>query len=116
MPKTKNRSIAQAELEVLGVMLEDSIAWHYSLSVGAAAGIASGTIYPVLAKLEKAGWLESRWDESAKGRQRRRLYRLTGLGQRCATEVSSEQRAADLLPKPRVRRRFGFTRPQEGWV
>ncbi len=63
------------------------MAWHYGLSLSKVAGIAAGTIYPTLARLENAGWLESRWEKRGsqdEGRPRRRLYRLTGLGERMA--------------------------------
>ena len=45
--------------------------------------ILSGTLYPILVRLEDAGWLKSWWEEldpSVAGRPRKRLYRLTGLG------------------------------------
>jgi PadR family transcriptional regulator PadR len=51
--------------------------------IGQVTKIASGTLYPILARLEQAGWFESRWETErpqALGRPRRRLYRLTGLG------------------------------------
>lgn len=74
-------------LRVLGAMLDDPLAWHYGLGLSSAAGVASGTIYPILARLEKAGWLESRWENPGpgdEGRPRRRLYKLTGHGERAA--------------------------------
>jgi DNA-binding PadR family transcriptional regulator len=43
----------------------------------------------MLSRLEEAGWLSSSWEEqeaSALGRPRKRLYVLTGLGQRRARE------------------------------
>jgi PadR family transcriptional regulator, regulatory protein PadR len=46
-------------------------------------GLQSGTLYPILARLEHAEWLESRWevgDPRELGRPRRRLYQLTGFG------------------------------------
>ncbi len=46
--------------------------------------IFSGTLYPMLSRLEEAGWLSSTWedvDPSKVGRPRRRLYRITALGQ-----------------------------------
>ena len=46
-------------------------------------GMLSGTVYPILLRLEQAGWLESEWetaDPVLLSRPRRRLYRLTGLG------------------------------------
>ncbi len=53
-------------------------------------GLASGTLYPILIRLESAGWFVSRWeslDPSKAGRPRRRLYRLTTTGLRRAGEV-----------------------------
>ncbi len=44
---------------------------------------ATGTIYPILARLEAAGWVVSDWeaiDPAEEGRPRRRLYYLTGAG------------------------------------
>jgi PadR family transcriptional regulator PadR len=52
--------------------------------------LASGTLYPILLRLETAGWFVSRWesiDPSIAGRPRRRFYRLTPSGLRRASEV-----------------------------
>lgn len=52
--------------------------------------LASGTLYPLLLRLEDCGWLSSRWEQiepREAGRPRRRLYRITGLGQRGYSEV-----------------------------
>jgi len=46
-------------------------------------GVFTGTLYPILMRLERAGWLDSEWerlDPSEAGRPRKRLYRLTGVG------------------------------------
>ncbi|MGH8926796.1 MAG: PadR family transcriptional regulator [Acidimicrobiia bacterium] len=47
---------------------------------------AHGTLYKALGRLATGGLLESRWEEAdlalAAGRPRRRLYRVTGLGER----------------------------------
>jgi PadR family transcriptional regulator PadR len=46
-------------------------------------GLPSGTLYPILARLEVAGWLDSDWEaEPASGGPRRRFYTLTGEGLR----------------------------------
>jgi DNA-binding PadR family transcriptional regulator len=53
----------------------------------------SGTVHPILMRLEKAGWLESRWENvnpSEAGRPRRRLYKLTPLGHRKTREALEE--------------------------
>lgn len=42
--------------------------------------LGSGTVYPILARLEEAGWVTSRWERSPSkrrgGRQPRRFYRV----------------------------------------
>jgi|HubBroStandDraft_3_1064219.scaffolds.fasta_scaffold484676_2 PadR family transcriptional regulator PadR len=48
-------------------------------------GIPSGTLYPILFRLEQARWITSEWenvDPSQVGRPRKRLYTLTPLGHR----------------------------------
>ncbi|HEX5929424.1 MAG TPA: helix-turn-helix transcriptional regulator [Solirubrobacterales bacterium] len=97
-------------LRILGVMLEDPMAWHYGLGLSDEAKIASGTIYPMLARLEKAGWLESKWEEQGQGqsdvpRPRRRLYRLTGHGERAALpELEEIARVAGRVRRKRLAR------------
>src|SRR6266705_6566720 len=39
------------------------------------------SLYPLLYRLEKRGWIQGRWVEKA-GQRRRRYYRLTALGRR----------------------------------
>jgi DNA-binding PadR family transcriptional regulator len=98
-------------LKILGAMLEDPIAWHYGLRLARDAKIASGTIYPMLARLERAGWLESKWEKvepDNEGRPRRRLYRLTGTGERAANEQLDEI----VRLGRRVQRRRRSARPQ----
>jgi PadR family transcriptional regulator, regulatory protein PadR len=80
-------------LKVLGLLLSSG---HNELSgaeIGRATKLASGTLYPILFRLEKAGWLQSRWetgDASALGRPRRRLYLVTPLGKQNATAAFKE--------------------------
>ena len=64
---------------VLQAMLDDPTQEMYGLQIGREAGLPSGTIHPILARFEKCGWLESRWedvDPGKEGRPRRRYYRL----------------------------------------
>ena len=77
-------------------MLREPTAEYYGLDLGRRAGLMSGTVYPLLRRFEDAGWLESRTedvDPSAAGRPARRLYRLTGEGERVArAELARLQR------------------------
>jgi PadR family transcriptional regulator, regulatory protein PadR len=70
-------------LKVLGALLSSGYVELSGADISRATKLASGTLYPILFRLERAGWLESRWEEgepSALGRPRRRLYRVTALG------------------------------------
>ncbi|WP_155345174.1 helix-turn-helix transcriptional regulator [Acrocarpospora pleiomorpha] len=68
---------------VLRAFLEDPTREMYGLEICEAAGLASGTIHPILARFEGVGWLESQFEEidpSEQGRPRRRYYHLTPDG------------------------------------
>jgi PadR family transcriptional regulator PadR len=72
---------------VLRAMLAEPTQEMYGLQIGQAAELPSGTIHPILARLEGCGWLESRWediDPAEEGRPRRRYYRLNAEGAECA--------------------------------
>jgi transcriptional regulator len=43
------------------------------------------SLYPMLYRLEKRGWIEGRWLEKA-GQRRRRYYRLTAAGRKALPE------------------------------
>jgi PadR family transcriptional regulator, regulatory protein PadR len=72
---------------VLRAMLADPSQEMYGLQICAEAGLPSGTIHPILARLEGLGWLESRWEDASpreEGRPRRRYYALTAGGTEAA--------------------------------
>ena len=84
---------------VLRTLLADADREQYGAELGVAAGLPSGTIHPILARLEGVGWLESRWedvDPSVAGRPPRRYYRLTGVG------LSHAQAALARAQRPRL--------------
>lgn len=90
---------------VLRALLTDPSAEFYGLEIGDAAGLPSGTIHPILARLEGVGWLASRWediDPRVEGRPARRYYRLTSDGTQAAREalarVHRPRRTARLSP------------------
>ncbi len=90
MGKDQNLRLSLQTLKVLEAFLEDPSAELAGADVNRRSGIASGTLYPNLLRLEAAGWLASRWetiDPSKAGRPRRRLYRLTRTGLARAGEV-----------------------------
>ena len=68
---------------VLQALLQDPTRELYGVELGDAAGLASGTVHPILARFESLGWLDSAWeqvDPREQGRPRRRYYRLNANG------------------------------------
>ncbi|SRR6266702_2815753 len=96
------RMTLQVQL-VLGALLADLGAELYGLQLCEATGLASGTIYPIMARLEQLGWVESSWEDPrrhvAEGRPRRRYYRLTGEGAGRAREALARVRRPGSLPR-----------------
>lgn len=82
-PDEPTLRMTQATLAVLRVLSENLTQEMYGLQISAAAGLPSGTIHPILARLENAGWLEAAWediDPVKQGRPRRRYYKLSSAG------------------------------------
>lgn len=74
----------------------------YGRQICEATQLPSGTVHPILARLERAGWVASRWGEVDPERPRvpvRRYYRVTieGLtqGRRAVEKASGGQRGGD---------------------
>jgi len=69
---------------VLRTLLAEPTREMYGLQICETAGLPSGTIHPILARLEhEHGWVTSRWEgisPQAEGRPRRRYYQLTEDG------------------------------------
>src|SRR4051794_41236353 len=75
--------VTTSVMRVLSAFLADVDADRYGLDLMHDTALASGTLYPILVRLERAGWVASRWEEidpAAEGRPSRRYYRLTTEG------------------------------------
>jgi PadR family transcriptional regulator, regulatory protein PadR len=90
MKKDRDVRMSLQTLRVLEMFLESPSEQLSGAQVHERCGIASGTLYPILLRLEAAGWFISQWesiDPSSAGRPRRRLYRLTSTGLKRASDV-----------------------------
>jgi PadR family transcriptional regulator PadR len=82
-PEVKKGS---AELLVLA-LVEERPRHGYEISKliearsGGALSFHVASLYPMLYRLERRGWVEGRWVEKA-GQRRRRYYKLTGEGRK----------------------------------
>jgi PadR family transcriptional regulator, regulatory protein PadR len=72
---------------VLRVMLADPSAPHHGYDLMKAAKLPSGTLYPMLARLQQDGLVNAEWEaprQDAAGRPPRKYYQLTAEGVRVA--------------------------------
>jgi DNA-binding PadR family transcriptional regulator len=70
---------------LLAALLEARERWSHGYELRSLTGIKSGTLYPLLLRLEAQGFLEAEWQApAASGRPPRHAYRLTAAGQRLA--------------------------------
>lgn len=88
---------------VLQAFLADPAAPRYGYDLMKAAGLQSGTLYPLLARLEDQELVASAWETPERdGERPRKYYRLTGEGIRVARLELAQAHAA---------RRRGSSRP-----
>lgn len=77
-------------LAILNTFMQSPADKLHGYDLMQAAEVSSGTLYPLLMRFEKEGLLTSEWEEvdpQQEGRPRRRLYRITGQGQRVAYQL-----------------------------
>lgn len=68
--------------------------WTWGFEICSSTGLKTGTIYPVLARLEGDAWVEARWDDGERPGPRRRLYRLTSSGAADSARLVAERSTA----------------------
>jgi PadR family transcriptional regulator, regulatory protein PadR len=98
---------------VLRVLTADPSAPHYGYDLMKAAKLPSGTLYPMLARLQQDGLVESEWEaprEDAGGRPPRKYYRLTAEGLR----VARLELAQAASRSPARQAGYGTARPAPG--
>ena len=77
----RNRALGAATVAILRALHEGH---RFGLDMMDTTGLASGTVYPTLARMEARGYVRSQWEdeEAARqaGRPRRRYYEITPEG------------------------------------
>lgn len=71
---------SQRRLRVLSALLAWPDGEYYGWELAQRTGLRSGTLYPILSRLQRDGWLTSEWEDAGNDRPRRRCYRLTTEG------------------------------------
>ncbi|MGA8116205.1 MAG: PadR family transcriptional regulator [Actinocatenispora sp.] len=92
--------VTAAVAKVLAAFLGSPDEDRYGLELMRTTGHPSGTLYPILTRLQDAGWVTARWedtDPSQEGRPARRYYRLTPDGLAAGrTELAALQRQLNI--------------------
>jgi|SRR5689334_16902200 PadR family transcriptional regulator, regulatory protein PadR len=83
-------------LALLEALLERPSEWRHGYALSQSTGVSSGTLYPILMRLEKQRWLETKWEAPVAGRPPRHLYRLTSQARAWARDELGDARARKL--------------------
>ena len=98
------RSLSAQARNLLAAMAATGSRWHHGYDLCRQAGIKSGTLYPLLIRLEEQGYLEAEWQPPTEpGRPPRHAYRLTATGLQLAR---GNPPAALALPEPGLSEKF----------
>src|SRR6516165_1041630 len=90
---------------VLGAFLADPAAPRYGYDLMKAARLPSGTLYPLLARLERESLVASAWETpQQEGQRPRKYYELTGEGIRIARLELAQASARRQRPHARTGR------------
>jgi DNA-binding PadR family transcriptional regulator len=93
VPRRPNRSTETTTL--LAALLQQPRSWHYGYELSRRTGLKSGTLYPLLIRLNDQGLLESKWMEpDPPGKPPRHAYKLSPSGLAFAREVAEPASAA----------------------
>lgn len=78
---TRTRALSRHARTILAVLLDAQGQWSHGYELARLAHIKSGTLYPLLIRLEAQGYLEAEWQQPSEGgRPPRHAYRLTASG------------------------------------
>lgn len=82
----RSRAASTATRTVLLALVEAAPAWSHGYELCRQTGLKSGTLYPLLIRLESQGYLIAEWQAAEPGRPPRHAYRLTTEGLRYAAQ------------------------------
>jgi DNA-binding MarR family transcriptional regulator len=97
--------ITPATTDVLAALLAAGDTPVWGLRVVKQTGRPTGSVYPILDRLQRAGWAVSSWDaDPDRPGPRRRLYALTPEGATAARSLVDGRSTAYRSAAPRLRR------------
>jgi PadR family transcriptional regulator PadR len=89
---------------VTALVLQAALRGHrYGFEIVDVTGYPTGTVYPALRRLERAGYVRSAWEEervaARDGRPQRRYYEVTAAGARALEEALEPMRTLGAMPR-----------------
>jgi PadR family transcriptional regulator, regulatory protein PadR len=82
---SRTRTLSPHARMILATLLDASGQWSHGYELARLADVKSGTLYPLLIRLEAQGYLEAEWQQPFEGgRPPRHAYRLTVSGVKLA--------------------------------
>jgi PadR family transcriptional regulator, regulatory protein PadR len=82
--------------------------FHYGFDIMDATGLPSGTVYPILRRLDREGFLSSAWEKHADAQREqrppRRYYDITATGEAFLADAAERYRALDQAVRKAPRR------------
>jgi len=99
----RSRALSRHARDLLAALLAAGDRWSHGYELASLTGIKSGTLYPLLIRLEAQGFLAAEWQQpAAGGRPPRHAYRLTAAGQLLARTGEAEPNQAATAPGRRA--------------
>ena len=82
--------------------------FHHGFDIMDATGLPSGTVYPILRRLDREGLLKSNWEEQAAAQREqrppRRYYAITAAGEEMLAAAAHRYHTLDQAVGPSQRR------------
>ena len=63
----RSRALSPRAKDVLAALLDARGGWSHGYELARTAGVKSGTLYPLLIRLEAEGYLEAEWQQPSEG-------------------------------------------------
>lgn len=82
--------------------------YHYGFDIIDVTDLPSGTVYPILRRLDQEGLVKSKWEKAEVARKEnrptRRYYEITGFGEKTLAEALKRYRAVETAVPPPSKR------------
>jgi PadR family transcriptional regulator PadR len=100
MAMPRKRALSNQARTILAVLVAARGEWCHGYDLARLAEVKSGTLYPLLIRLEGLGFLEAEWQPPVEGgRPPRHAYRLTASGVQLARDNPADAARGVAAPR-----------------